>query len=151
MRARIFFSKSFNQTRRKIFPDMMSPVVYSSSSCASKSILFFSSDASICSTVAFPLLGNSDHVAVSVSIDFPSHSQWDATLHQIACDYFCGMIFVIIWEIFHERISLNSELLLLLADFVSGFRLEFRCISLIESIRSSLFHLHDFRQLVLLP
>ena len=33
--------------------------------------LFISSDASICSTMAFPPLGNSDHVAVSVSIDFP--------------------------------------------------------------------------------
>ena len=32
--------------------------------------LFISSDASICSTMAFPPLGNSDHV-VSVSIDFP--------------------------------------------------------------------------------
>ena len=36
--------------------------------------LFLSSDASICSTMAFPPLGNSDHVAVSVSIDFPSNS-----------------------------------------------------------------------------
>ena len=33
--------------------------------------LFLSSDASICSTIAFPPLGNSNHVAVSVSIDFP--------------------------------------------------------------------------------
>ena len=33
--------------------------------------LFISSDASICSTMAFPPLGNSDHVVVSVSIDFP--------------------------------------------------------------------------------
>ena len=32
--------------------------------------LFFSSDASICSTMALSLLGNSDHVLVSVSIDF---------------------------------------------------------------------------------
>ena len=39
--------------------------------------LFISSDASICSTMAFPPLGNSDHVVVSVSIDFPSYSQWD--------------------------------------------------------------------------
>ena len=31
--------------------------------------VFFSSDASICSTMAFPPLGNSDHVVVSVSID----------------------------------------------------------------------------------
>ena len=37
--------------------------------------LFLSSDARICSTMAFPLLGNSDHVAVSVFIDFPSYSQ----------------------------------------------------------------------------
>ena len=36
--------------------------------------LFISSDASICSTMAFPSLGNSDHVVVSVSIDFPSIS-----------------------------------------------------------------------------
>ena len=31
--------------------------------------LFLSSDASICSIMAFPPLGNSDHVLVSVSID----------------------------------------------------------------------------------
>ena len=33
--------------------------------------LFISSGASICSTMAFPPLGNSDHIVVSVSIDFP--------------------------------------------------------------------------------
>ena len=33
---------------------------------------FISSDASICSIMAFPPLGNSDHVVVSVSFDFPS-------------------------------------------------------------------------------
>ena len=38
---------------------------------------FLSSDASICSTMAFPPLGNSDHV-VSVTIDFPSNSQRDS-------------------------------------------------------------------------
>ena len=37
--------------------------------------LFISSDASICSTMAFPLLGNFDHVVILVSIDFPSDSQ----------------------------------------------------------------------------
>ena len=47
---------------------------------------FLSSDASICSTMAFPPLGNSDHV-VSVSIDFPSYSQRDALFHLIAYDY----------------------------------------------------------------
>ena len=37
--------------------------------------LFTSSDASICSTMALPSLENSDHVVVSVSIDFPSNSK----------------------------------------------------------------------------
>ena len=32
---------------------------------------FLSSDASICSTMAFPPLGSSDHVFVSLSIGFP--------------------------------------------------------------------------------
>ena len=49
--------------------------------------LFLSSDASICSTVAFPALGDSDHVVVSVSIDFPTNSQQDAPFHCIAYDY----------------------------------------------------------------
>ena len=49
--------------------------------------LFISSDASICSTMPFPPLGNSDHVVVSVSIDFSSNSQRDAPFHRIAYDY----------------------------------------------------------------
>ena len=49
--------------------------------------LCISSDASICSTMDFPPLGNSDHVVVSVSIDFPSNSQRDAPFHRIAYDY----------------------------------------------------------------
>ena len=40
--------------------------------------LFLSSDASICSEIAFPPLRNSDHVVVLVSIGFPSNSQRDA-------------------------------------------------------------------------
>ena len=44
----------------------------------------FSSDASICSAMAFPPLGNSDHVVVSVSIEFPANSQQDAPFHRIA-------------------------------------------------------------------
>ena len=48
---------------------------------------FLSSDASICSAMAFPPLGNSDHVVVSVSIDFPTNSQQDAPFHRIAYDY----------------------------------------------------------------
>ena len=41
------------------------------SHCLALLYLFISSDTSICSTMAFPPLGNSDHVVVSVSIDFP--------------------------------------------------------------------------------
>ena len=60
--------------------------------------LFLSSDASSCSTMDFLLMGNSDHVVVSTSMYFPSNSKEDA------------------------RISLNLMLLLLLVNFVSGFR-----------------------------
>ena len=42
--------------------------------------LFISSDAGICSTMAFPSLGNCDHVVASVSIDFPLNSQGDAPI-----------------------------------------------------------------------
>ena len=49
--------------------------------------LFLSSDTSICSAMAFAPLGNSDHVVVSVSIDFPTNSQQDAPFHRIAYDY----------------------------------------------------------------
>ena len=49
--------------------------------------LFFSSDASIYSTMAFTPLRNSHHVVVSVSIDFPSNSQRDASFHHITYYY----------------------------------------------------------------
>ena len=49
--------------------------------------LFISSDASICSTMAFSPLGNSDHVVVSVSIAFPTDSKQDALFYRIAYDY----------------------------------------------------------------
>ena len=61
------------------------------SDCDSHSLallgLFFSSVCSICSTMTFSPFGNSDHVVVSVSFDFPSDSQRDAPFHHIAYDY----------------------------------------------------------------
>ena len=48
--------------------------------------LFLSSDASICFTMAFPPLRNSDHHVVSVCIDSLSYSQRDAAFYHIACD-----------------------------------------------------------------
>ena len=55
----------------------------------SPSLLYFflSSDASICSTLSFPPLGDSDHVVVSVSIDSPLNSQQHALFIHIAYDY----------------------------------------------------------------
>ena len=60
--------------------------------------LFISSDASICSAMAFPPLGNSDHVVVSVSIDFLTNSQRDAPFHRMLMTILVliGMVFVII-------------------------------------------------------
>ena len=37
--------------------------------------------------MGFPLLGNSDHVVVSVSIDFPINSKQDSLFHRMAYDY----------------------------------------------------------------
>ena len=65
--------------------------------------VFLSSDASICFTVAFPPFGKSDHIVVSVSIDFTSNSQQDALFHHIAHDYadwdgLCGHLRDVPWE-----------------------------------------------------
>ena len=112
---------------------------------------FLSSETSICSTMAFPPLGNSNHV-VSVSIDFPSNSQWDAPFHYIAYDYscadwdgLCDHLRDIPWE---DIFKLGA--LLLLLNFVSGFRLALMDISLVEKIRSRLICLHAFQLLLLL-
>ena len=50
--------------------------------------LFISSDA-CSSTTAFPPSGNSDHIVLSVSIDLPWNSQWNASFHCITYDYSC--------------------------------------------------------------
>ena len=60
------------------------------SHCPALLDLSISSDASICSTMAFPPLENSDHIVVSVSTDFSSYSQRDAPFHCIAYDYSCA-------------------------------------------------------------
>ena len=49
--------------------------------------LFIFCNSSVSSTMAFSLLGNSDHVVVSVSIDFPINLKRDAPFHRIAYDY----------------------------------------------------------------
>ena len=51
---------------------------------------FLSSDASVCSAMAFPPLRNSDDVVVSVTIDFLSNSKLGASFHCIAYDHSCA-------------------------------------------------------------
>ena len=102
------------------------------------SVWFISSDTSICSTMVFHPLGNSDHVVVSccfhcLSIKLKmgclltSRSWWLFSMLN-------GTNFTIIWKLFLGRISLNF----------------YMYISLIVSIRSSLSH-PGFQQVVLLP
>ena len=71
--------------------------------CASHSppLLDFSlsSDASIFSIMAFPPLGNSDHVVVSASIDFPTNSKWDARFHHIVYEYSRAA-----WDSLHDHL-----------------------------------------------
>ena len=110
--------------------------------------LFISSDASICSTMAFPPLGNSDHVVVcldGLSIIFTT----GCPFHRIAYDYsqadWDGLgdhLKDVPWDdIFKLSDSATTS------EFVSGFGLELMYISLIESIRSSLTNLHGFQLL----
>ena len=79
------FSISNNLTQVVNFPTRISDC--SSHSPALLDIIL-SSDASICSTMAFPPLVNSDHVVVSVSIDFPINSKQDTPFYHLAFDYF---------------------------------------------------------------
>ena len=54
--------------------------------------------------MAFPPLGNSDHVVVSVSIDFPSNSQRDAPFHRIVYDCSCAD-----WNGLHDHLYQKNK------------------------------------------
>ena len=67
--------------------------------------IFISSDPSICFSLAFPPLENSDHVVVSVSISFPSNSKKDVPFDHTTYDYslvdwdgLCGYLRNVPWE-----------------------------------------------------
>ena len=110
---------------------------------------FISSDADICSAVAFPSLGNSDHVVVAVSIDFPTTSKQDTPFHCVAYDYFRAdwdglrdHLRDVAWDdIFKPNASAAAS------EFCQWFSLELMYISL----KSNLTHLHGFQHLLLLP
>ena len=90
------FSISNNLTLMVNFPtqipncDSHSPVLLD---------LYLSSDPSICPAMAFPPMENSDHVVVSVFIDFPINSKEDAPFHCIAYDYSHAD-----WDAFHDHL-----------------------------------------------
>ena len=92
------FSISNGLTKKVKFPTQI-PDCYSHSSTLLD--LFISSDASICSTTALPPQGNSDHVVVSVSIDFPSSWKQDVPLHCIVYDYSC-----VDWDGLHDHLRI---------------------------------------------
>ena len=103
--------------------------------------------------MAFPPLGNSDHIVVSVSINFPINSKQNTSFHRVACDYshadwdnLCDHLRDVPWvDIFKLSASAAAS------EFCDWVRLELMYISLTISIRSNLTHLHGFQQLVLLP
>ena len=115
---------------------------------------FLSSGANICSTMALSPLGNSDHVVVSVSIDFPTNSQQDVPFPRIAYDYsradWGGLrdhLTDVPWEdIFKLGASAAAS------EFCESVHIRIDIyIYHSENIRSSLIHLHGFQLLVLLP
>ena len=61
---------------------------------------FLSSDSSICFSMAFPPLANSDDVIVSVSIHFPPNSKLQAPFHSIAYDYSHAD-----WDSLHDHLN----------------------------------------------
>ena len=75
----------------------------------------------------------------------------DSIVQLLAILLLIGMVFVTISKQFHERISFNLKLLLLLPNFMNGSRLKLMHIFPTVNIKSTFIHLNDFQQLVLLP
>ena len=116
---------------------------------------FISSDANIGSTMAFPPLGNSDHIVVSVSIDFPTNSQREAPFHRIAYDYsradWGGLrdhLRDVPWE---DIFKLGSSAAV--SEFCEWVQvgIDVYIHRRKYQVKSSLIHLHGFKLLVLLP
>ena len=86
-------------------------------------------------------------IVVSKSL---SESGCPVSVHSLTTLVLIWIVFTIIWEMFHRRISLNSVLLPLLVNSVNGFSLE-SMYTLILNISSNLTYLWSFQFLVLLP
>ena len=108
--------------------------------------VFLPSDANICSTMAFPPLGDSDHILVSVSIDILINSKHDASFHRITYDYSCDHLRDVLWEdIFKFSASAaGNEFCEWVQVGIDGY------ISLALSTRSRPTHLYCFQLLLVL-
>ena len=98
-------------------------------------------------------LGKSAHAIVSVSIDFPTNSKWDAPFHCIAYYYFCAD-----WDSLHDHFRdvqwediFRLSTFAATSEFCDWVKIGIDLYSLTKSIRSNVTHLHDFQQFVLLP
>ena len=94
---------------------------------------------------SFPTLGNSNHIPVPVSIDFPSNSQSDATFHCIAYDYSRFD-----WDCLYDHLRNVpwEDILKLGASAAGGEFCEWAEVGndvYIPHIRSSLTHLHGLK------
>ena len=111
--------------------------------------LFRFSNTSICSTMAFPPLGNSETAVASIFIDLLSNLQRDVPFYCIAYDYSRAD-----WVGLHDHLR-DVPLEDIFKLSASAVAIEFwgwvMYISHIISIRSRLTHLHDFQLIVLLP
>ena len=106
--------------------------------------------------MAFLPLGNSDHVAVSVSIDFPINSKQDSLFHRVAYDYSCAD-----WDGLHDNLrDIPWEDIFKLSTSAAASKLcewvqvgidVYILMMYIVRITSNITHLHGFQQLVLLP
>ena len=103
--------------------------------------------------MAFPQLGNSDHVVVSVSFDFPTNSQQDASFHRIAYDYSRAVwdglpdhLGDVPWDDIFKLGASHA-----VTEFWEWVQVGIDVYIPHRKIRSSLIHLHGSHLFVLLP
>ena len=114
--------------------------------------LFISSGTSIRSATTFPPLGNSDHLVVSVSIDFSTNSKQDAPFHRVVYDYFCAdldgfcdHLSNVPWE---DSFKLSASTAA--SEFCEWVQVGIDVYIPHHKYQANLTHLHGFQQLVLL-
>ena len=105
--------------------------------------------------MAFPPLGNSDHIVFLVSIDFPINLKQDIPFHRVAYDYsraewrgLCDHLRDVLWENIFKLSA--STAAIEFCDWVQ-VRIDVYIPHCKSNLRSNLTHIHGFQQLVLLP